>query len=49
MDAPNQRWTPAAAAALKAGVIKHGAGKWNTILKDPEFSGVLYLHSYVDL
>ena len=26
-----------------------GVGKWRTILKDPEFSGVLYLRSNVDL
>ncbi|MBA0649315.1 hypothetical protein Goklo_016890 [Gossypium klotzschianum] len=49
MGAPKQKWTPEEEAALKAGVIKHGAGKWRTILKDPEFSGVLYLRSNVDL
>ncbi|KAJ8465115.1 hypothetical protein OPV22_027667 [Ensete ventricosum] len=36
-------------AALKAGVLKHGPGKWRTILKDPEFSGVLCMRSNVDL
>ncbi|KAI7991726.1 Telomere repeat-binding factor 1 [Camellia lanceoleosa] len=41
--------TKEAAAALRAGVVKHGAGKWRTILKDPEFSGVLHLRSNVDL
>ncbi|KAI4295776.1 hypothetical protein L6164_035786 [Bauhinia variegata] len=49
MGAPKQKWTPEEEAALKAGVVKHGAGKWRTILKDPEFSSVLYLRSNVDL
>ncbi|KAK3020619.1 hypothetical protein RJ639_047840 [Escallonia herrerae] len=49
MGAPKQKWTADEEAALKAGVIKHGAGKWRTILKDPEFSGVLFLRSNVDL
>ncbi|GAV86469.1 Myb_DNA-binding domain-containing protein/Linker_histone domain-containing protein [Cephalotus follicularis] len=49
MGAPKQKWTAEEEAALKAGVFKHGAGKWRTILKDPEFSGVLYLRSNVDL
>ncbi|XP_021724018.1 telomere repeat-binding factor 1-like isoform X2 [Chenopodium quinoa] len=49
MGAPKQKWTAEEEAALKAGVLKHGAGKWRTILKDPEFSGVLYLRSNVDL
>ncbi|KAJ9159401.1 hypothetical protein P3X46_024909 [Hevea brasiliensis] len=49
MGAPKQKWTAEEETALKAGVIKHGAGKWRTILKDPEFSGVLSLRSNVDL
>lgn len=49
MGAPKQRWTPEEEAALKAGVRKHGVGKWRTILKDPEFSGVLCMRSNVDL
>ncbi|CAI0385550.1 unnamed protein product [Linum tenue] len=49
MGAPKQKWTADEEAALKAGVIKHGAGKWRTILKDPEYSSVLYLRSNVDL
>lgn len=49
MGAPKQKWTAEEEAALKAGVLKHGAGKWRTILKDPEFSTVLYLRSNVDL
>ncbi|XP_017217418.1 telomere repeat-binding factor 1-like [Daucus carota subsp. sativus] len=49
MGAPKQKWTSEEEVALKAGVKKHDAGKWRTILKDPEFSGVLYLGSTVDL
>ncbi|XP_059313893.1 telomere repeat-binding factor 1-like isoform X2 [Lycium ferocissimum] len=49
MGAPKQKWTPDEEAALKAGVRKHGPGKWRTILKDPEFSGVLNSRSNVDL
>ncbi|KAL2537269.1 Telomere repeat-binding factor 1 [Forsythia ovata] len=49
MGAPKQKWTAEEEAALKAGVLKHGPGKWRTILKDPEFSGVLCLRSNVDL
>ncbi|XP_075487290.1 telomere repeat-binding factor 1-like [Primulina tabacum] len=49
MGAPKQKWTPEEEATLKAGVLKHGPGKWRTILKDPQFSGVLYLRSNVDL
>uniref|UniRef100_A0A7N0UEH0 MYB transcription factor n=1 Tax=Kalanchoe fedtschenkoi TaxID=63787 RepID=A0A7N0UEH0_KALFE len=49
MGAPKQKWTAEEESALKAGVVKHGAGKWRTILKDPEFSSVLYLRSNVDL
>ncbi|XVE66712.1 hypothetical protein DITRI_Ditri08aG0100500 [Diplodiscus trichospermus] len=49
MGAPKQKWTPEEEAALRAGVNKHGAGKWRTILKDPQFSSVLYLRSNVDL
>ncbi|XP_074576727.1 single myb histone 2-like [Curcuma longa] len=49
MGAPKQKWTQDEEAALKAGVNKHGAGKWRTILKDPEFSNVLRNRSNVDL
>lgn len=49
MGAPKQKWTAEEEAALKAGVLKHGAGKWRTILTDPEFSGILHLRSNVDL
>jgi len=49
MGAPKQRWTPEEEAALKAGVAKHGPGKWRTILRDPDFSTLLRLRSNVDL
>ncbi|KAL5726358.1 hypothetical protein ACHQM5_009408 [Ranunculus cassubicifolius] len=49
MGAPKQKWTSEEESALKSGVIKHGAGKWRTILKDPEFSGILSYRSNVDL
>ncbi|XP_065875153.1 telomere repeat-binding factor 2 [Euphorbia lathyris] len=49
MGAPKQKWTAEEEAALKAGVHKHGTGKWRTILTDPEFSSVLRLRSNVDL
>lgn len=49
MGAPKQKWTSEEEAALKTGVCKHGAGKWQTILRDPEFSHVLRSRSNVDL
>ncbi|CAN0864872.1 Telomere repeat-binding factor 2 [Linum grandiflorum] len=49
MGAPKQKWTAEEEAALKAGVVKHGTGKWRTILQDPEYSSVLRLRSNVDL
>lgn len=49
MGAPKQKWTSDEEAALKAGVDKYGAGKWSTILKDPEFGPILHLRSNVDL
>ncbi|PKU60392.1 telomere repeat-binding factor 1-like isoform X1 [Dendrobium catenatum] len=49
MGAPKQKWTAEEEFALKAGVAKHGSGNWRTILRDPEFSGILFLRSNVDL
>ncbi|KAA8531560.1 hypothetical protein F0562_006269 [Nyssa sinensis] len=49
MGAPKQKWSSEEEAALRAGVAKYGAGKWSTILKDPEFSSILYMRSNVDL
>lgn len=41
MGAPKQKWAAEEENALKAGVAKHGAGKWRTIMKDPEFNAIL--------
>lgn len=49
MGNPKQKWTPEEESALKAGIAKHGAGKWSAILKDPEFSSTLFSRSNVDL
>ncbi|XP_008806863.1 single myb histone 4-like isoform X1 [Phoenix dactylifera] len=49
MGAPKQKWTPEEEEALRAGVDKHGAGKWRTIQKDPEFSHCLATRSNIDL
>ncbi|CAN6458192.1 unnamed protein product [Victoria cruziana] len=49
MGAPKQKWTSEEESALRAGVVKHGQGKWRTILKDPEFNVILALRSNVDL
>ncbi|KAI8534800.1 hypothetical protein RHMOL_Rhmol10G0125100 [Rhododendron molle] len=49
MGAPKLKWTSEEEAALKAGVAKHGPGKWSAILKDPEFRSVLHSRSNVDL
>lgn len=49
MGAPKQRWTAEEEAALKAGIARYGAGKWSTILKDPEFGTILLARSNVDL
>ncbi|ONK67336.1 uncharacterized protein A4U43_C06F19110 [Asparagus officinalis] len=49
MGNPKQRWTAEEESALRAGIAKHGTGKWSTILKDPEFGQILYSRSNVDL
>ncbi|KAG1367647.1 single myb histone 4 [Cocos nucifera] len=49
MGAPKQKWTPEEEEALRAGVGKHGAGKWRTIQKDAEFSHCLSTRSNIDL
>uniref|UniRef100_A0A6V7QTW5 Uncharacterized protein n=1 Tax=Ananas comosus var. bracteatus TaxID=296719 RepID=A0A6V7QTW5_ANACO len=43
------KWTSEEEEALRAGVDKHGAGKWRTIQKDPEFSHCLATRSNIDL
>ncbi|KAK9756141.1 hypothetical protein RND81_01G076500 [Saponaria officinalis] len=49
MGAPKEKWTAEEEAALQAGVRKHGPGKWQTILRDPDFMHVLTSRSNVDL
>ncbi|KAL3528608.1 hypothetical protein ACH5RR_007930 [Cinchona calisaya] len=49
MGNQKQKWTPGEEEALKAGVRKHGAGKWKIILKDPEFAPFLTSRSNIDL
>ncbi|KAE8668602.1 hypothetical protein F3Y22_tig00112293pilonHSYRG00388 [Hibiscus syriacus] len=43
------RWTSEEKAELKAGVLKHGTGKWRNIRSDPELSSILRSRSNVDL
>ncbi|KAJ6812803.1 single myb histone 4-like [Iris pallida] len=49
MGAPKQKWTSEEEEALRAGVEKHGAGKWRFIQKDPEFSQCLAHRTNIDL
>ncbi|CAA0816179.1 Telomere repeat-binding factor 5 [Striga hermonthica] len=43
------KWTAEEEEALMAGIAKHGAGKWKTILVDAEFADILSNRSNVDL
>lgn len=49
MGAPKHKWSQEEESALRCAVVKHGPGRWRTILKDPDFSQVLFLRSNVDL
>ncbi|CAH8283261.1 unnamed protein product [Eruca vesicaria subsp. sativa] len=49
MGAPKHKWTEEEESALRSAIVKHGPGRWRTILKDPDFSDVLFLRSNVDL
>lgn len=49
MGIQKQKWTREEEAALKAGVDKHGPGKWKTILTDSDFSDALTNRSNIDL
>jgi len=49
MGAPKQKWTEEEEIALKAGVQKHGVGKWRAIQKDPCFKSALSSRTNVDL
>ncbi|KAK6941349.1 SANT/Myb domain [Dillenia turbinata] len=49
MGNPKQKWTAEEEEALRAGVAKHGAGKWKNIQRDPEFNRLLFFRSNIDL
>lgn len=49
MGAPKNKWSEEEEAALKAGIAKHGTGRWSKIIRDPEFNAVLHMRSNVDL
>ncbi|CAN7054232.1 unnamed protein product [Brassica rapa subsp. trilocularis] len=43
------KWTGDEEEALRAGIEKHGPGKWKNILRDPEFAHQLTNRSNIDL
>ncbi|KAL1531350.1 telomere repeat-binding factor 4-like [Salvia divinorum] len=49
MGDPKQKWIAEEEEALRAGVAKHGAGKWKNIQRDPEFNHLLSSRSNIDL
>ncbi|KAL3825314.1 hypothetical protein ACJIZ3_021343 [Penstemon smallii] len=49
MGNPKQKWTSEEEEALRAGVAKHGVGKWKNIQKDPQFNRLLFARSNIDL
>ncbi|XP_051134786.1 single myb histone 4-like [Andrographis paniculata] len=49
MGNQKQKWTAEEEAALRAGVEKHGVGKWKNIIVDAEFAPTLVNRSNVDL
>ncbi|KAJ6331041.1 hypothetical protein OIU76_009606 [Salix suchowensis] len=49
MGNPKQKWTSEEEEALRAGVAKHGTGKWKNIQRDPEFNPHLCSRSNIDL
>ncbi|KAL5572439.1 hypothetical protein UlMin_022036 [Ulmus minor] len=49
MGNPKQKWTSDEEEALRAGVAKHGTGKWKDIQRDPEFNPFLVNRSNIDL
>lgn len=49
MGNPKQKWTSEEEEALRAGVAKHGTGKWKDIQRDPEFNLHLKNRSNIDL
>ncbi|WOG89390.1 hypothetical protein DCAR_0208628 [Daucus carota subsp. sativus] len=49
MGIQKHKWSKEEEEALKAGVEKHGPGKWKTILTDPDFALALSNRSNIDL
>ncbi|CAI0387726.1 unnamed protein product [Linum tenue] len=49
MGNPKQKWTAEEEEALRAGIAKHGTGKWKNIQQDPEFNPHLSTRSNIDL
>lgn len=49
MGNPKQKWKPEEEEALRAGIAKHGHGKWKLIKEDPQFYEFLSSRSNVDL
>ncbi|KAL6972690.1 hypothetical protein U1Q18_026863 [Sarracenia purpurea var. burkii] len=49
MGNQKQKWASEEEEALRAGVAKHGTGKWKNILKDPHFAPSLTHRSNIDL
>ncbi|CAN1148024.1 Telomere repeat-binding factor 5 [Linum perenne] len=49
MGNPKQKWTAEEEEALRAGIAKHGPGKWKNIQLDPEFHPYLSTRSNIDL
>ncbi|CAL1413976.1 unnamed protein product [Linum trigynum] len=49
MGNPKQKWTAKEEEALRAGIAKHGTGKWKNIQQDPEFNPHLSTRSNIDL
>lgn len=49
MGNPKQKWTAEEEEALRAGIAKHGTGKWKNIQRDPEFNHLLHSRSNIDL
>lgn len=48
-EKPNSRWESREVAALRHGVSKHGAGRWQSIILDKEFADILSSRSNIDL
>ncbi|KAG9132120.1 hypothetical protein Leryth_025190 [Lithospermum erythrorhizon] len=49
MGNPKQKWTAEEEEALRAGVAKHGTGKWKLIQRDQAFNHLLHSRSNIDL